>query len=103
MKHYTGESLPIKFDMLMENRKANIMRAVVEVYGPNSVRLLADTPTFKRGEVYYSLPGEYTMQPGLYNFIFRMQVRGYGDISHVIKRKVLKMRAGNKTIQRVIG
>lgn len=99
-----GSSIPVRFKIYKDGKKANILQKFVEVYGPDENRILYDQSVIEdKGWIIFSLPGNKVDKPGEYNFFFTMVIDGYGDKQVQIKRKVKELPVSKKIASQVTG
>lgn len=86
-RHYVGNDVPIKFDVLVDGKLKDPESVTVSVYGPDSQPLIFGSPTIGDGEVSYVVPHEEIIKEGEYTLIFTLWLRNIGEKSHVVKFK----------------
>ena len=91
-EHYLGDDIPIRFDVLIDGKPAYVSSAGVDIYNPKSQYVAAGPCKVSHGEVRFVLKGEEVETVGIYTAIFKVEIKWFGEQSHLVKFRVKRLR-----------
>jgi len=95
-QHFTGNDLPVRFDILVDGKPIKPYSVTVDVYKPEVKFLFSELFRPKTSEVFYVLKKKNIDIKGQYVFVFNCRLAKYGMQSHVVKIDVEELPVKKK-------
>lgn len=80
---YQYYPISISFDTSVKGDPVNVTASSVVAYDPDKIYLVQEMAKTKGNDVSYSLNEKYVQKDGKYTFMFKVRVKGIGDLLHI--------------------
>jgi len=92
MANYVNSDVPVRFDVLVDDKPDIPIKAVVNVFDPDLKWLTKGDIKPKGSEITYVLKKSFVNIAGSYTFEFRVYLKELGEHGHTVKVKVSPMK-----------